>query len=338
MTGPDVADPPITALALGGELANGLARRDAATLAALRRLHDGNAVELLVLGLAPRPAIDPVSVIAARHGLFPRWGFLAGARPGRDHPYNLARRVLALDHLSSGRAGALLLEDQDEDPVGRGAVGAGGSPWVHGSVSAGDLVDDASVVLRELWNSWPRDSLVADRETGVFARTERIRRIDHHGAYRVAGPLSSPSSVQGEPVLGRVDTAARGVRIGGAAELAVVLRDPDAGAVRSSATGSTVVEPAGIDALLRERVLAELRSTAIGVTLGLVFAADDTAQLADLTGALLERRRAVSRSRGSVSDVLLPRTLRDILGFAPRSIDLSGRALAFPAAATGSSE
>jgi FMN-dependent oxidoreductase (nitrilotriacetate monooxygenase family) len=54
----------------------------------------------------------------------------------------------------------------------------------------------------ELWSSWDPDALVLDKETGVFADPDRIRRVDHDGQYfRTRGPLNVPHSPQGRPVL-----------------------------------------------------------------------------------------------------------------------------------------
>jgi hypothetical protein len=110
--------------------------------------------------------------------------FLAGAESppvfasgdtGTDLPYNLARQVLSADQLSGGRGGVLL--------TGR---------------DAGTDPQTFAETLVRLWHSWPRESVVADRDTGILVEADQIRRVDHSG---VAGPLSVPSSLQGSPVL-----------------------------------------------------------------------------------------------------------------------------------------
>jgi FMN-dependent oxidoreductase (nitrilotriacetate monooxygenase family) len=68
-------------------------------------------------------------------------------------------------------------------------------------------------VVKALWDSWADDAVVDDRREGVYARPERIRRIDHKGdCYQVAGPLNLPRCPQGRPVLvqaGSSDTGRR---------------------------------------------------------------------------------------------------------------------------------
>ncbi len=50
--------------------------------------------------------------------------------------------------------------------------------------------------IRELWRSFPADAIIADRDSGVFAESERIVAIDHRGAYDITGPFQVPTSPQ----------------------------------------------------------------------------------------------------------------------------------------------
>ena len=57
-------------------------------------------------------------------------------------------------------------------------------------------------VVRGLWDSWADNAELDDRAGGRYANPERIRPINHQGAYyRVAGPLNLPRCPQGRPVL-----------------------------------------------------------------------------------------------------------------------------------------
>jgi len=68
-------------------------------------------------------------------------------------------------------------------------------------------------VVKALWDSWATDAVVDDRTDGIYARTDRIRAINHRGDfYHVAGPLNLPRCPQGRPVLvqaGSSDTGRR---------------------------------------------------------------------------------------------------------------------------------
>lgn len=132
----------------------------------------------------------------------PETPFLVVAAPHRDHPYNLARRVASLDHLSAGRAGVLLGERDRFAPAGDpGREAWGGARLSHGAPLEPATTRDAAVVLQELWQSWPADTIVGDRESRIYAEADRIVHIDHRGVFEVAGPLNVPSTPQGSPVL-----------------------------------------------------------------------------------------------------------------------------------------
>ncbi|SHN74285.1 LLM class flavin-dependent oxidoreductase [Cryptosporangium aurantiacum] len=142
----------------------------------------------------------------------PRLGWLAAAAVHRDHPYNLARRVASLDHLARGRTG-LALGVRDWYAPDGGTVW-GGAGLTEGVPIGAETARGAAAAIRGLWQSWPADSIVADRETGIYARAERIRRIDHHDVFDVEGPLTVPTTRQGTPVLAwRVPEAAVGAEV-----------------------------------------------------------------------------------------------------------------------------
>ncbi len=171
--------PPLLAASERLELT--LAAREPAALDALTAVAD----RIGALVLAARPgasAVDPVALGVALAARIPGLPVIAGnadVTGGVDAPYNAARRLLALDHLALGRGGVLF---------------AGSGEPLERTV-------ERIRVIRELWNSWPRSSLVADVARGVFAETDGIRRIDHTGEhFSVLGSLNSPTSLQGEPV------------------------------------------------------------------------------------------------------------------------------------------
>ncbi|TCK62861.1 LLM class flavin-dependent oxidoreductase [Curtobacterium sp. PhB136] len=132
--------------------------------------------------------LDPTSAALALGRALPEHRFLIAVAPTREHPYNVARRILSLDHVLGGRVGIL--------------VGARD----HGVPPSDEEHDPAEFarVVSGLWTTWPLESIVGDRDTGVFADTGLVRQLDHDGGpggYRVRGPLTTPSSVQGSPVL-----------------------------------------------------------------------------------------------------------------------------------------
>lgn len=146
-------------------------------------------------GSGAREATVDASVAAAiLAGRTTRARFLVAASPTRDHPYNLARRVASLGHLSRGRSGVIF---GDHDPYA-----PAGDPWTTTDVgfTRGAQIADALRAVRALEQSWPYESVVGDLETGIFVQSNLIRHVDHDGLHRTAGPLTVPEPPTGASV------------------------------------------------------------------------------------------------------------------------------------------
>jgi len=127
---------------------------------------------------------------------------LLTAAAHRDHPYNLARRIASSDHLSGGRTGVLLGRRDLAAPDDRGEARAwSGARLSDGGPLTADTARNAAEALRALWLSWPIETIVADRETGIYALTDRILQVSHAGVFATAGPLTVPTTAQGAPPL-----------------------------------------------------------------------------------------------------------------------------------------
>ncbi|MFH8466883.1 LLM class flavin-dependent oxidoreductase [Streptomyces sp. NPDC017991] len=113
---------------------------------------------------AGRP--EPVTVLNALVALTERIGLAATVDTAFNEPYELARRLATLDHLSAGRAA-----------------------WnVAASTDLLARVAEFLDVSRELWDSWTPDGIV--------------RPFAHRGQYfDIAGEFTVPRSPQGHPVV-----------------------------------------------------------------------------------------------------------------------------------------
>ncbi|WP_291051261.1 LLM class flavin-dependent oxidoreductase [Herbiconiux sp.] len=185
----------------------------------------------------------------------PNTAVVVVAAPHRDHPYNLGRRVASLDHLSSGRTGLLLGERDRFAP----AADAGRESWSGARLSQGAPLEpattrDATLALQKLWQSWPSDTIVGDRATGIYAEADRIVHIDHDSVFSIAGPLNVPSTPQGAPVVGWFADGAEQLEAAvGVADLLVV----PAGILESALAVSPgvpvfAIVPVGVDATAHE--------------------------------------------------------------------------------------
>lgn len=180
------------------------------TSAALLARWDALPVAFSVLGIdridgsPPAPLTLAASAVGATlSGATKRGRFLIAASPQRDHPYNLARRVVSLAHLSRGRSGVVIGTRDLYLPKGleETPARAGGGGW-----TGRDLVDartayDAAIAVRALERSWPYDSIVANRDAGILVQSDRIRHVDLDNTYSIAGPLNVPEPETGPSVI-----------------------------------------------------------------------------------------------------------------------------------------
>jgi alkanesulfonate monooxygenase SsuD/methylene tetrahydromethanopterin reductase-like flavin-dependent oxidoreductase (luciferase family) len=173
---------------------------------------------------APGATLEPTLAATLLAQRVPQVGWLIGAAAHTDHPYNLARRVASLDHLSGGRAGLLLGPRSRYAPSGpHGETAWGGAGLTPGRPLDTSTALDAARAVKALWRSWPAETIVADRGSGIYARAEGIVRIAHRGAFEIDGPLTVPATPQGAPVLAWwADRPERAVAALSTAELLVI--------------------------------------------------------------------------------------------------------------------
>jgi len=157
---------------------------------------------------APRTWLEPITVLAAMAVATSRVGLIATASTTYTEPFNLARQFASIDHISSGRAAWNIVTSW----LAAAAENYGGA----GQVSHADRYargEEFMAVVKALWDSWAADAVVDNRATGVYARGDRIRAIEHRGDfYTVAGPLNLPRCPQGRPVLVQAGSSTTGRR------------------------------------------------------------------------------------------------------------------------------
>ncbi|MGD9830428.1 MAG: LLM class flavin-dependent oxidoreductase [Hyphomicrobiaceae bacterium] len=142
--------------------------------------------------------LEPVTTLGALALATSHIGLIGTASTSYSEPFNLARQFASLDHISSGRAGWNIVTTFS-------AAGGRNFEAADDRMKHADRYEKGEEfvrVVKALWDSWSDDAIVDDRAGGRFARPDRIRAIDHHGAhYHVAGPLNLPRPPQGWPVL-----------------------------------------------------------------------------------------------------------------------------------------
>jgi len=148
-------------------------------------------------GRRPAAKLEPTVLLTALAGATEHIGLIATASSSYNEPYNLARRFASLDHVSGGRAGWNVVTTAGADAARN--FGLDDVP-LHQERYA--RADEFLEVATKLWDSWSDDAVLADKEGGVHADADRVRRINHKGRhFRVDGPLNVPRSPQGYPLL-----------------------------------------------------------------------------------------------------------------------------------------
>jgi FMN-dependent oxidoreductase (nitrilotriacetate monooxygenase family) len=78
-----------------------------------------------------------------------------------------------------------------------------------------DRADEFMEVVLGHWDSWEDDAIVQDKAAGLFAKPEKVHRLDHKGRFfRSRGPFTVPRSPQGRPVIIQAGQSGRGKRFG----------------------------------------------------------------------------------------------------------------------------
>ena len=155
------------------------------------REHKGRVYELDVVG---RP--DNLTVLAALSAVTSRLGLAATVNATFNEPYEVARRLASLDHLSGGRAAWNVVTSYDSftgENFRRG-----------GFLAEADRYDRAAeflAVARLLWDSWADGDVRADAAAGEFVRAGAGEFSFRGKHFDISGRFNTPRGPQGQPVV-----------------------------------------------------------------------------------------------------------------------------------------
>jgi FMN-dependent oxidoreductase (nitrilotriacetate monooxygenase family) len=143
------------------------------------------------------PKLDPAVIMGILTQFTRNLGVVATLSTTEYPPFLLARLVATIDHVSEGRAGWNIVTSSN--PRSAQNHGQDRLPE-HDQRYA--MADEYVRLVKQLWHSWEPDAIKVDRVAGVFADHTKVAPIDFEGTwYRSRGPLNSPRSPQGQPVL-----------------------------------------------------------------------------------------------------------------------------------------
>jgi len=166
------------------------------------------------------PANDPLILVSALASVTSDIGLAITSSVAQSHPFQFARQISTLDHLSGGRAGWNIVTSRLENSHRNF-----GAPGLVPHDDRYDWADEYVDVAYKLWEgSWDEGALIQDKEGYRHADPARVHKIYHEGErYRVDGPHLVSPSPQRVPLLFQAGASDRGRRFGAANAEAVFM-------------------------------------------------------------------------------------------------------------------
>ncbi len=155
------------------------------------------------------PVNDPWVLLPAMALVTEHLSFGVTGTATYEPPYSFARRLSTLDHLTGGRLAWNIVTGY-LDSAARAFGRNGQLPHDERYEMAEEFME----VVYKLWEgSWEDDAVRRDKAARVFARSEKIHKVRHHGHYfRMEGYHLCEPSPQRTPILFQAGASARGRR------------------------------------------------------------------------------------------------------------------------------
>jgi FMN-dependent oxidoreductase (nitrilotriacetate monooxygenase family) len=141
--------------------------------------------------------LEPHTLLSALAANTSRIGLVGTSSTTYSEPFNIARQLASLDHISRGRAGWNVVTTW-----GMGAHENFGHERRPDHDLRYQIADEYVDVVEALWDSWEDGALVFDKASAKYVDHGKVHKIDHKGEYyTVGGPLNLSRSPQGRPVI-----------------------------------------------------------------------------------------------------------------------------------------
>ena len=122
--------------------------------------------------------MDPLAVLMTMGAVTTRLGLGATGSTTYYEPFDLARRFQTVDLMLKGRAAwnvVTSVNDGEAMNMGRAVHEAHDLRY--------DRADEFMEIVLGHWHAWDDDALVVDKESGLFARGDKVHRLDHVGRF-----------------------------------------------------------------------------------------------------------------------------------------------------------
>ena len=168
--------------------------------------HEGGWASLVRKGMQV-PAHDPLVLLSALSVTTRDIGLAMTSSVIQSEPYQLARQLSTLDHISGGRvAWNVVTSVLENSHRNFGAEGLTAHDDRY------DWADEYMEAVYKLWEgSWEDGAVLADKQSGIFADPAKVNKIHHRGKrYSIEGPHLAIPSPQRTPFLFQAGSSTRG--------------------------------------------------------------------------------------------------------------------------------
>jgi FMN-dependent oxidoreductase (nitrilotriacetate monooxygenase family) len=140
---------------------------------------------------------EPTTLLGALSSVTRHIGLGATISTSFGEPFHVARTLATIDHLSGGRsAWNVVTSTTDKSALNFSRERLNEHDLRY--EIANEFVD----VVRGLWDTWDPGAVIADKSTGTFLDSTKVRPLNHKGRfYSVRGPLNIARCPQGHPVI-----------------------------------------------------------------------------------------------------------------------------------------
>ncbi|GAA3939784.1 LLM class flavin-dependent oxidoreductase [Microbacterium soli] len=153
------------------------------------------------------PSNDPMVLLGALAVVTKDIGLALTSNVMQNHPFNFARQISTLDHISRGRIAWNIVTGMQDN----GARNFG-LPQLVDHTERYAWAEEYVDVVYKLWEgSWDEGAVVKDKENGVYADASKVNKIHHESRrYRVEGPHLPSPSPQRTPLLFQAGSSTAG--------------------------------------------------------------------------------------------------------------------------------
>jgi FMN-dependent oxidoreductase (nitrilotriacetate monooxygenase family) len=156
--------------------------------------------------------LEPLTLLSAVAVHTSHIGLVGTITTSYNSPFNVARRLYSLDHISGGRAGWNVVTSGDAGTAGNYSL----DEHYDYATRYGRALEHVRIA-QGLWDSYEKDAFPRDKERGIFLDPSKQHELGHRGEYfAVVGPLNLERSAQGQPVIFQAGNSEEGRDLGAA--------------------------------------------------------------------------------------------------------------------------